>query len=78
MKKIAASALALGALVLLPGLALAQDYPSPSIDPPYTFAPDSADAPIHTDHDKARAVREDNANGIFGQIEHYDMSHFRR
>jgi hypothetical protein len=67
MKKVAIALLTLGVLAAPAGFAAAQDYPSSSINPPYRYAPGAADAPMHGTHDKARAVREDNANGIFNE-----------
>ena len=68
MKKIAAATLALGVLIVPASLAFAQDYPSPDINPPFTWAPGAADAPMHSSHDKGRIVRELNANGIYGEL----------
>jgi hypothetical protein len=74
MKKLQTAALALGALILPASFAFAQDYPNASINPPYTYAPGAADAPMHGTHDKARAVREDNNNGVFAGAANPDRS----
>ena len=74
MKKVVLALLALGVLAVPVSLASAQDYPSSSINPPFRYAPGAADAPMHGTHDKARAVREDNANGIFGRSASRDPS----
>jgi hypothetical protein len=77
MKQIATAALALGILVAPASLAFAQDYPSPNINPPFTYAPDSADSPMHGTHDKGRIVRELNANGIYGETRLPNPSDYR-
>jgi hypothetical protein len=62
MKKIFVVALTAGLISGISGVALAQqgsETPSPG-----TYAPGSADAPIHGSHDKGAAVREDNGNGM--------------
>lgn len=68
MKKLVTAALALGVFIVPASLVFAQDYPSPDINPPFTYAPGSADAPLHGTHDKGRIVRELNANGIYGEV----------